>query len=104
MIIGMTEAELRVYALGLQAQHDPKQQDHSYDRCEHCHFTRHPCDPHELATAVLELLTERNDLVHVARLGRGNARYIALSTDYKNDRQREIAREIYRVDVREVMP
>jgi hypothetical protein len=48
--------ELRRYALDEQRLHDPANQDHNYERCEHCHYTRHPCDVYELATAVLYLL------------------------------------------------
>jgi hypothetical protein len=49
--------ELRRYALDEQRLHDPANQDgNNYERCEHCHYTRHPCDVHELATAVLFLL------------------------------------------------
>lgn len=58
MIIGMTEDELRLYAVSLQNLHDAAQQTHGYDRCEHCDYTRHPCDTFEMATAVLELLTQ----------------------------------------------
>lgn len=51
--------QLRRYALDEQRLHDPEQQDQSAafpNRCAHCHYTRHPCDVHELATAVLWLL------------------------------------------------
>jgi hypothetical protein len=58
VIIDVTDCdELRRFALGAQQQHDPAQQgDNPYERCEHCHYTRHPCDTYELATAVLQLL------------------------------------------------
>jgi hypothetical protein len=37
--------------------HDPKlQEGNGYDRCEHCHYVRHPCSVHELATIVLALI------------------------------------------------
>jgi hypothetical protein len=53
----MTDDELRRYALGSMKLHDPKQQEgNGYDRCEHCHYTRHPCDVYELAQIVLTLL------------------------------------------------
>jgi hypothetical protein len=56
-VIGLTDDELRAYALDSQAQHDPsKQDDNPYERCAHCHYTRHPCDVFDLATAVLQLL------------------------------------------------
>jgi hypothetical protein len=56
-IIGLTDDQLRRYALDTQAMHDPaKQEGHNYERCEHCHYTRHPCDAYDLATAVLQLL------------------------------------------------
>jgi len=49
--------DLRGFALEAQLQHDPTQQDgNPYKRCEHCHYTRHPCDVYDLATAVLALL------------------------------------------------
>jgi hypothetical protein len=56
-IIGMSRDELRKYALSLRSLHDPLQQpDNGYNRCENCHYTRHPCDTYEMASAVLELL------------------------------------------------
>jgi hypothetical protein len=48
--------QIRRLALDEQRLHDPKMQRNGYDRCEHCHFTRHPCSVHELATIVLALL------------------------------------------------
>jgi hypothetical protein len=56
-IPGYTADDLRRYALEEQRLHDPKlQEGNGYDRCEHCHYVRHPCSVHELATIVLELL------------------------------------------------
>ena len=56
-VIGLSDDDLRRYALDAQAQHDPsKQDDNPYERCAHCHYTRHPCDVYDLATAVLQLL------------------------------------------------
>ena len=53
----MSMDELRQYATFAMAQHDPAQQEgNGYNRCEHCHYTRHPCDVYELASAVLRLL------------------------------------------------
>ena len=53
----MTDDELRRYALGSMKLHDPAQQEgNGYERCEHCHYTRHPCDVYELAQIVLALL------------------------------------------------
>ena len=41
----MSDGELREYATFAMAQHDPAQQEgNGYNRCEHCHYTRHPCD------------------------------------------------------------
>jgi hypothetical protein len=52
----VTDQELRAWALDVQMLHDPAEQGHGYQRCEHCAFVRHPCDVHELASAVLGLL------------------------------------------------
>jgi hypothetical protein len=41
--------------------HDPKNQDHKYNRCQICHYTRHPCNTFELAEAILILLGELED-------------------------------------------
>jgi hypothetical protein len=49
--------EVRQYAESERDLHDPAQQEHNgYERCAHCHYTRHPCSVHELATIVLALL------------------------------------------------
>jgi cytochrome c peroxidase len=53
--------DLRRYALGAQRLHDPKLQANGYNRCEHCHYTSHPCDVYELASAVLWLIDEGQD-------------------------------------------
>ena len=50
--------DLRRQALQEQFLHDPSKQGHGYDRCEHCHYTRHPCSVHDLAAAVLWLLDD----------------------------------------------
>lgn len=50
--------DLRRYAIYAQRQHNPAFQKNGYDRCEHCHYTRHPCDVYDLATAVLWLLDD----------------------------------------------
>ena len=56
-VIGMTDDDLRRFALEEQSLHDPsKQEGNGYERCAHCHYTRHPCSTYELATAVLQLL------------------------------------------------
>lgn len=48
---------LRRFALLVQREHDPAQQDAGYHgRCAVCGFTRHPCDTYSLASAVLDLL------------------------------------------------
>lgn len=51
-----TTEEMRSYATGLRDQHTPANQEgNGYDRCEHCHYTRHPCDVYDLASMVLAL-------------------------------------------------
>ncbi len=59
-----SDDQLRRYALESQRLHDPKRQEgNGYDRCKHCHYTRHPCDVYELASIVLALLDRgRTDL------------------------------------------
>ena len=49
-------ADLKAEATAIRDQHDPAQQSHNYNRCEHCHFTSHPCDAYDMADAVLRLL------------------------------------------------
>lgn len=51
-----TMGELRSFAFDLREQHNPANQSHQYERCEHCHYTRHPCDIYDLASIVLALL------------------------------------------------
>lgn len=52
-----TVEEVRLYAEGARDQHTPSnQQDNPYDRCAHCHFTRHPCEVYDLASLVLALI------------------------------------------------
>jgi hypothetical protein len=52
--------DLRRFALHAQRMHDPTQQgdDAWPGRCAHCHYTHHPCDTYDLATAVLYLLDD----------------------------------------------
>ncbi len=58
-----SDDELRQYATEERDLHDPAQQEgNGYERCEHCHYTRHPCSVHDLASMVLVLLEK----------GRGN--------------------------------
>jgi hypothetical protein len=53
----MTRDEMRAFATFARDQHDPANQEgNPYERCEHCHYTRHPCDVHDLAVMVLTLL------------------------------------------------
>ena len=53
----MTDIDLRLFARAVLNEHDPNQQpDNAYERCALCHYTRHPCDPYDLAAAVLTLL------------------------------------------------
>ena len=57
----MTSAELQALSLlahDIRTTHDPTAQANGYNRCEHCHYTRHPCDAYEMADAVLRLLEE----------------------------------------------
>jgi hypothetical protein len=57
-----TDDEMRRYALESCKLHDPEQQeDNGYDRCMHCHYTRHPCDVFELAQMVLALIDRDRD-------------------------------------------
>jgi hypothetical protein len=58
LINGMSRDDIRRWALGAQRTHDPKFQKNGYNRCEHCHYTSHPCDVYELATTVLCLMDE----------------------------------------------
>lgn len=53
--------QLEEYARSVLDHHDPEQQDsNGYERCAECHYTRHPCEVFEMASAVLTLLaTER---------------------------------------------
>ena len=50
-----TTAEKVAEARITRDQHDPSKQDHGYDRCEHCHYTSHPCDVYDLASWVIEM-------------------------------------------------
>ena len=53
----MTDEQLRLDAEGERDLHDPANQvGNGYERCEHCHYTRHPCTVYDLATTILELL------------------------------------------------
>lgn len=62
LTLGMTDDELRRFALEEQRLHDPDNQtDNPYERCELCHYTRHPCSTHDLASAVLQLLDRGRD-------------------------------------------
>lgn len=59
LINGFTRDELRRFALENQISHTPgNQEGNGYQRCALCHYTRHPCDVYDLATAVLWLLDE----------------------------------------------
>lgn len=52
-----TVEEMRLYAEGVRDQHTPSNQEgNGYDRCAHCHYTRHPCDTYDLASMVLALI------------------------------------------------
>jgi hypothetical protein len=54
----MDDAELEAWATEVRDRHDPANQEHNYDRCQICGFTRFPCDTYELADEVLRLLNE----------------------------------------------
>lgn len=56
-----TRDDMRRTAIHAQRQHDPAFQQNGYNRCEHCHYTRHPCEVYDLATMVLFLLDEGRD-------------------------------------------
>lgn len=43
---------------GTKDLHDPDKQDHGYDRCEHCHYTSHPCEVFDLCETVEALIAE----------------------------------------------
>ena len=50
---------MREFATVTRNLHDPEQQQGEGqwpDRCALCHYTRHPCDAHDLASMVLALL------------------------------------------------
>jgi hypothetical protein len=55
----MNDHELSNLAIHCYEEHNPKNQNHNYDRCCLCDFTRHPCETFELAEAILSLLKER---------------------------------------------
>jgi hypothetical protein len=56
--------EVRQYAESERDIHDPAQQeDNGYERCAHCHYTRHPCSVYDLATIVLALLDTHQDSI-----------------------------------------
>lgn len=58
----MEDAALRRFAADEQRLHDPAQQTNGWPgRCALCSYTRWPCSTWELATAVLELMGERDD-------------------------------------------
>ena len=49
--------DMRRFATESRDRHDPaKQEGNGYERCDQCHYTRHPCDVHDLATMVLALI------------------------------------------------
>ena len=53
----MSDDDLRLFAQATLNDHTPANQgDNPYERCALCHYTRHPCDPYDLAAAVLWLL------------------------------------------------
>lgn len=51
---GVTDGEWVEWCKELLATHSPTSQLHGYERCEHCHYTRHPCDVFELAAELLK--------------------------------------------------
>lgn len=54
----VTDDELRQYAESVRETHNAERQEigRKYDRCEHCGFTRHPCEVYEMAGSVIALL------------------------------------------------
>lgn len=57
-----TDDEMRQYAESERDLHTPaNQEDNGYERCAYCHYTRHPCSVHDLASMVLALLDRRAD-------------------------------------------
>lgn len=63
--------DTRAFAESVRDAHDPTMQvGNDYkERCELCSFTRHPCDPYDMADTVLHLL----DLAYY-NAGQGNMR------------------------------
>lgn len=60
--VRVTDEEIRAEALAIRDAHDPAQQvDNGYERCAHCHYTRHPCDAYDMADTVLQLLDRISD-------------------------------------------
>lgn len=52
-----SDDEVRSYATQERDAHTPENQEHNgYERCALCHYTRHPCSVHDLASMVLALL------------------------------------------------
>jgi hypothetical protein len=52
-----SDEQLRDFAQFELDRHDPANQEgNGYERCELCHYTRHPCDVYDLAAGVLRLL------------------------------------------------
>lgn len=52
-----SDGDMASFAESERVLHDPaRQEGNGYERCELCHFTRHPCDVHDLASMVLGLL------------------------------------------------
>lgn len=48
----------------LRDQHDPAKQDHSHgDRCEHCGYTRAPCEIFDLSDSWLNLIRALQDVL-----------------------------------------
>lgn len=60
-IIEHTIPQLREYATNVRDAHDATKQDHGYERCELCGYTRHPCETFDMASAVLVLLDKAAD-------------------------------------------
>ena len=50
------------WARGVRDEHDPAQQDHGYERCEHCNYVRHPCDSYELADLLIKALEKLDQM------------------------------------------
>lgn len=66
-------------------QHDPANQDHGYERCEHCNYVRHPCEAYELAELLVKALERLDELE--GDLGRKYAERVMADRELSDDDQ-----------------